>query len=130
MIILGSRRRIRLFAIVLSLATAVSSLPGHAAAPDQNQSCRLRGDDDHVKTVSISVVPTARNAVLNVTIDDHPQRGGMAAYTIEQLRALNIVLIARSQNRHPALISSPDNQIQCMTRIVSNAIAKLGSTPN
>ena len=109
---------------VLSLLTLASAAPiastqAHAAA------CRFRADGVVGQTISVEVPRGADTATVTAIVDGRPDKSGSVQYSRAQLAGLNTTILVRQQAGDPAYRSTPDNQVQCMLKVVAHAIGTL-----
>jgi len=117
--------RIQPVALALSIlaGACIGSAPSRAA--DSPAACRFRAGGSVDQVVTVDVPQGAASATVTAIVEESPELSGSAQYSRDQLAGLNALILARQANNDPAYRSTPGNQVQCMVKAVSDAIARL-----
>ncbi len=124
--VLRRRRSVRL--VIMAVAVSASLWLAGPAAANVGQSCRLRADGTVGQTVSIIVPPGSHTAILAAVIAGNPDKSGATTYTRDQLAGLNTLILTRQAEGDRAFMSSADNQVTCLSRLVGNVVRQLDAT--
>ena len=107
-----------------TLASAcLANAPSRAV--DSPAACHFRAGGSIDQVVMIDVPQGATAATLTTIVEEGPELSGSTQYSRDQLAGLNALILARQANNGPVYRSGPGNQVQCMVKAVSDAIAQL-----
>ena len=117
----------RIQTVALALSTLASACLANAPsrATDSPAACRFRAGGSIDQVVTIDGPQNATAATLTAIVEESPELSGSIQYSRDQLAGLNALILARQANNGPAYRSGPGNQVQCMVKAVSDAIAQL-----